>query len=299
MLLYPFYIMTKAVSITQEPIIQSAWFVYNHLFTHLETFGKKIRRNKNNHLLMEAIKAGTAKFSDYYSKTDNSFGDYFGITALLNPSIRTNAYSLDHWSLKEKELYINKAKLYYKQNYNQYEKERPQTQCLSQSSALVSNHQLPLPLCHLMDINQFSQNLNNLAIGYSIHNLSHQQDEFSQYLQDTPTISNNRGILVIWKDLEATYPVVARMARDLLAIPLSGVGVERKFNIARDVCHYRRGHLKGKTIEEIMLLKIANQQYYMDLIHQETNKGVSSDMDHQEWSIDDEIAKKLLSDFLN
>lgn len=140
--------------------------------------------------------------------------------------------------------------------------------------------------------------MNNLAIGYSIHNPSHQQDEFSQYLQDTPTISNNRGILEIWKDLEATYPVVARMAKDLLAIPLSGVGVERKFNIARDVCHYRRGHLKGKTIEEIMLLKVANQQYFIDLAYQESNKELSADIDQQEWSIDDEIAKGLLSDFL-
>lgn len=99
--------------------------------------------------------------------------------------------------------------------------------------------------------------------------------------------------------MEATYPIVARMARDLLAIPLSGVGVERKFNVARDVCHYRRGHLKGKTIEEIMLLKIANQQYFIDLANQETGKELSSDIDHQEWSVDDELAKELLSGFLN
>lgn len=145
MLLHPFYVMTKAVSTTQEPIIQSAWFVYNHLFTHLERFERKVMGNKkNNHFLINAIKAGTAKFSSYYSKTGDLFGDYFGITALLNPSIRTNAYSLDHWSLKEKELYISKAKDYYKQHYKLYEKERPQTQYLSQSNPLVSNWYLPL-----------------------------------------------------------------------------------------------------------------------------------------------------------
>ncbi len=43
------------------------------------------------------------------------------------------------------------------------------------------------------------------------------------------------------------------MARDFLAIPASGVGVERLFNSARDVCHYRRGRLLPETIHAIMI----------------------------------------------
>jgi len=45
------------------------------------------------------------------------------------------------------------------------------------------------------------------------------------------------------------------MAKDILSIPASGVGVERLFNTARDVCHYRRNCLNADTIEIIMLLK--------------------------------------------
>jgi hypothetical protein len=43
------------------------------------------------------------------------------------------------------------------------------------------------------------------------------------------------------------------MARDILAIPASGAGVERLFNCARDICHYRRGQLKAETIRDLML----------------------------------------------
>jgi hypothetical protein len=43
------------------------------------------------------------------------------------------------------------------------------------------------------------------------------------------------------------------MARDILSIPASGAGVERLFNCARDVCHYRRGQLKTETIRDLML----------------------------------------------
>lgn len=58
---------------------------------------------------------------------------------------------------------------------------------------------------------------------------------------------------VFWKEHEYEYPVLAKMARDILSIPASGAGVERLFNSARDVCHYRRGNLKAETIKELML----------------------------------------------
>lgn len=38
-----------------------------------------------------------------------------------------------------------------------------------------------------------------------------------------------------------------------MSIPATGAGVERLFNSARDICHYRRGSLKPKTIRDIML----------------------------------------------
>ena len=42
------------------------------------------------------------------------------------------------------------------------------------------------------------------------------------------------------------------LACDILSIPATGAGVERLFNTARDVCHYRRGRLRSETVEEIM-----------------------------------------------
>ncbi|CAG8425270.1 unnamed protein product [Penicillium salamii] len=34
---------------------------------------------------------------------------------------------------------------------------------------------------------------------------------------------------------------IATLARDVLTIPATSAGVERLFNTARDICHYRRG----------------------------------------------------------
>jgi hypothetical protein len=49
------------------------------------------------------------------------------------------------------------------------------------------------------------------------------------------------------------------MARDYLAIPAAGVGVERLFNKARDICSYRRHHLKAGTIRLLIMLMCIDQ----------------------------------------
>ena len=59
--------------------------------------------------------------------------------------------------------------------------------------------------------------------------------------------------LVYWKEHQIEYPVLASLARDVLTTPASGSGVERLFNSARDVCHYRRGSLKPQTIQDLMM----------------------------------------------
>lgn len=52
---------------------------------------------------------------------------------------------------------------------------------------------------------------------------------------------------------QTRFPAIAALARDVLSFPATGAGVERLFNTARDVCHYRRGRIKSETIEELMM----------------------------------------------
>ena len=47
--------------------------------------------------------------------------------------------------------------------------------------------------------------------------------------------------------------MLSRLARDLLSVPATGAGVERLFNSARDICHYRRGSLHEATIQDLMM----------------------------------------------
>jgi hypothetical protein len=102
-----------------------------------------------------------------------------------------------------------------------------------------------------------------------------QQDELARYLDSgkCPYSTNqrtyaNKYILVtvsgvpiraFWKENQTTFPALAKLARDVLSIPSTGSGVERLFNTARDVCHYRRGSLNATTIQELMLYRCTTQ----------------------------------------
>lgn len=60
-------------------------------------------------------------------------------------------------------------------------------------------------------------------------------------------------MLDFWKGREAKLLRLAVMARDILAILIASLSIERVFNIARDVCHFRRLALALDTIQAKMV----------------------------------------------
>ncbi|BCS27945.1 uncharacterized protein APUU_60993A [Aspergillus puulaauensis] len=77
-----------------------------------------------------------------------------------------------------------------------------------------------------------------------------QHDELTRYLESATVRASPR---IFWKEHEHEFPVLASLARDIMSILVTGAGVERLFNSARDICHYRRGSLQPKIIQDIML----------------------------------------------
>ncbi|KAN0066683.1 Ankyrin repeat-containing domain protein [Elaphomyces granulatus] len=90
---------------------------------------------------------------------------------------------------------------------------------------------------------------------WEVANLLLERDDIDLNAGDLDLYRRRPDPLKCWKVLEAEYPTIAQMARDVLAIPATGAGVERLFNIGRDSCYYCRNRLDGKTIEMIMLIK--------------------------------------------
>lgn len=107
-----------------------------------------------------------------------------------------------------------------------------------------------------------------------------EDDEIARYLARGIERQKPRAF---WKEHEHEFPILARMARDILSIPASGAGVERLFNCARDICHYRRGQLKPSTIRELMLHQFATnfevEQKEMEVIKEHLSAGEAALLD--------------------
>ena len=57
------------------------------------------------------------------------------------------------------------------------------------------------------------------------------------------------AILKLWKSHESTFPVLSKMARDLLTPPVSTVASESTFSIAENILGERRTRLSDEMLE--------------------------------------------------
>jgi hypothetical protein len=82
------------------------------------------------------------------------------------------------------------------------------------------------------------------------------RNDFDRYIE----IPNDPGILSClgwWRQNEHSYPDLAMMARDTLAVPASGCLVERQFSISGRMAIWQRNRLSALTISNAMMYKAA------------------------------------------
>jgi hypothetical protein len=69
--------------------------------------------------------------------------------------------------------------------------------------------------------------------------------------------TSETDILAYWMAHEQQFPGLSQMVKDIPAVPISGVGVERLFSTARQMCSYTRTRLRPSTIQKMMVVKHA------------------------------------------
>ena len=82
--------------------------------------------------------------------------------------------------------------------------------------------------------------------------------EVAEYLSEPCCLlfdSPKSEVLGARRSLKPLYPALARIAKSVLFIQVSDVGVERLFSMPRDVVHYRRNRLHAFIIEDVMIPK--------------------------------------------
>ncbi|XP_031406479.1 zinc finger BED domain-containing protein RICESLEEPER 2-like [Punica granatum] len=87
----------------------------------------------------------------------------------------------------------------------------------------------------------------------NVYSASSKKSELEKYLDETRSDrKTNLDILEYWKINSQRYPTVARMARDVLSIPISTVASEAAFNCGGRVLDQYRSSLKPDLVEALM-----------------------------------------------
>ncbi|XP_060183345.1 zinc finger BED domain-containing protein DAYSLEEPER-like [Lycium barbarum] len=78
------------------------------------------------------------------------------------------------------------------------------------------------------------------------------KSEIEKYLLDDLEKTNELEILAWWKVSSARYPIISRMARDVLSIPISTVASESAFSISGRILDSYRSSLSPKTVKALI-----------------------------------------------
>lgn len=105
-----------------------------------------------------------------------------------------------------------------------------------------------------------SSSLNATRLGlekfiYESNSTHHSKSELEVYLEDKccPGIEDSSfDILAWWRTNGPKYPIISRMARDILSVPVTTVASESAFSSAKRILDDYRCNLLPETIEAIM-----------------------------------------------
>jgi hypothetical protein len=239
--LEPFFRYTLLVSSYKQPTLFLAWIIYNRLFTHLETLETYLQKK---HLpwkisIRSVVQSFIQKLQQYYAKTTYPRGLLYNLGTVLNPVQKLDPYKRDEWGPEYYIQYMEEAKYFYNLSYRDAELPGALSQRLRLDGEEVTMSEID---------RLFSQDREADPIDYSDMN------EMEHYLGEEP-VQKSDTPLEIWKKLQTQYPNLARMARDVLAVPIASVTPERVFSMARDVIPSKRNRLDADRIKDIMISK--------------------------------------------
>lgn len=112
---------------------------------------------------------------------------------------------------------------------------------------------------------------------------NHTRQQFDMYLDDDVLDLNcELDILEFWHQSSVRYPVLSKMARDLLTIPVSIVASESAFSIGGKTISASRGSLKSKTDQALVCMQDWHRAKYNIEDTEEVDYGFNDEIDGEE-----------------
>src|SRR5579859_6399106 len=228
--LYPFMVASTTVQATKSPSLADTWVVYEELFDSLDDAKDALNGMTNLpdwlREVQSAIEATWKKLKKYYDKSAKPFA-YVDAT-ILHPALKNRFFKSASYNTDLIEEYTKSAQLRFQKQYD------PPTRTARR----------PLP----------RGKRRRPAGSDSESSDGADYNEFTDYIAKKRDKSVT-DTLSWWKNAQTMYPKLSKMARDVMAVPATGAGVEREFSISGRVITKQRNCLKPSTIRDLMQYK--------------------------------------------
>ncbi|KAL7287894.1 hypothetical protein TKK_0017957 [Trichogramma kaykai] len=190
-----------------------------------KTYGSEIDEK-----LIEAFQEGRNKLVKHYQK----FNWLYCVSLILDPRIKISGFDETSWGQEMKHNALKKFKSIYKNYYDRFST----TDC-----------EEPVP--KKLKIDEEDSLDFDILLKSSTSSIS--EKELNNYLE-SPRPEPDTNILIWWKTYANVYPIIARIARDVLRIPATSVPVERLFSEASLVLTKNRCSLNSQDLRELICI---------------------------------------------
>ncbi|KAJ5742366.1 uncharacterized protein N7511_001761 [Penicillium nucicola] len=231
-LITPFIEFTTALLASKEATVHNVSFVFKALMKHIDESAGILRRKSApwKRTLLKAFLRLRMELAEVYENTFQKFEVMYGTGTFVAPQYKVSAFddATSSQGLGSAGRYIELLRIF----HLQYSPQMPTS--LSCANGLSCSPQL-LGLERLLH-----------PLAGPFHSSRGEPDEVDQYLQEGAV---NISPCSYWKDRQHEWPVLSRLARDLLSIPATGAGTERLFTVIEYV-HARGGYLDDSAMQD-------------------------------------------------
>jgi hypothetical protein len=207
-LLRPFAEYTALIGNTRDATINHTWNVYNALFDHMDMIRHKfnckdVEKTPWMSEFIMAVDAGTEKLKEYYSKTGGPVESQYALAAMLDPSQKLGIFESPEWGRPWIRKYTKEFVEHWSANYR--------------NLAVTRDDQPRSPMAPQTLNGIFRQHRQSGGYGKAS---TAAMNEAEQYLRAAQIGTDSEiPVLQLWKKIAPSYPSLASMARDILAIP--------------------------------------------------------------------------------
>jgi len=230
------------------PEIDYVFFAYDMLYNHIDDVKDKLRSGSGLRALhcapfmLTAIEQMETVLRKYYEKIH--FPTVYGDAMILNPRVKLSIFHEETWKDTSAEEYSSACR------------KRFVEQCSQHLVPRTTNCAVVIPAKRYPPVGNDDEEYERYKQQCLSLRNTQPRNEYDRYIE-IPNDDDIKSSLIWWRDNAAAYSDLAKMARDVLAVPASGCSIQRQFSISGRIAIWQQSRLSPRTISNAIIYKAA------------------------------------------